>query len=300
MTIQELNTILKTKNWLFEISISGRALFHKHSLAEVETSHGSLEEYLKYIAKNNNVQALGINLLSPNGSSTKRQGFFLLQIEPVATPATNVATIVATPATDVATLVVESKSLNKMENIKAEIENARLLAELGFVKQRNSELEERQKKAEHKLDELYTENLKLNRQVNEENGRLNLEHQKRLIELEREHDKKVNDLDRDKKGGLSGILDEAKNMPPEMWQFLAGLLPNHPMGKMLAPGTPAPTENLGSAKHSNVDAQSCIDLINTLLVKHDAEGVGKVTLLIESYLKNNDALNAAYDSAFPS
>lgn len=299
MTIQELNTILKTKKWLFEISISGRPLFGKHSLSEVENLSGTLDEYLKRIAKNNNADTIGITLFAPNGSSNIRKDFFLLQMPPVVASTKIVAqstktveppTKVVEPSTknvDRPTQTVESKPLNKMDNIRAEIENVKLSTELSFLKQRNAELEERTKKAELKQDELYSENLKLNRHVNEESSKLHLEHEKKLIELER-----------DKKGGLSGIMDEAKNMPPEMWQFLAGLLPNHPMGKMLAPANTPTNENLGT-KHSNADAQSCIDLVNSLLVNHDAESVGKLTLLIESFVKNNDALNAAYASAFP-
>lgn len=302
MTIRELNDILKYKKWLFEISISGRPLFGKRSLTEVENLSGTLEEYLQRVAKNNNTDILGITLFAPNGTSTIRKNFFLLPIAPVVTPTKTVeaSTNIVAPSTP----VVEPKPINKMDNIKAEIENVRLAAELSFLKQRNSELEERQKKAEAKLDELYTENLKLNRQVNEENGRLNLEHQKRLVELEREHDKKVNELDKDKKGGLSGIVDEVSKMPPEAWQFLAGLLPNHPMAKMLGPGTTEQTPKtdgaLGSAKHQNPDAQSCIDLISKLLVVHDAGAVGKITLLVEYFTKNNDALDTAYNTAFPS
>lgn len=102
------------------------------------------------------------------------------------------------------------------------------------------------------------------------------------------------------KQGLSGVLNDVKTLPPEAWQFIAGLLPNHAMAK----GMPTKVNETNSAssgtlKHKDPDAQTCIEVMNSLLLKQSPEIVGMAALLMEHLVTKPSVLKAVYEKFFP-
>jgi len=299
MTIQELAQQIKAKNFLFEISISGKNPFGKNNVKNIEELHGSIEEYLNKIAKSNNVTQLGINLFSPNGSSFLRKGFFLVDIVPVDNKSTIVdsaSTIVdaSTKSVDSSTKSVDGvensnneKTKDSMSDIKTEIKNAQLETELRFLKKENESLVEKNKKLERKNNEFYDENLKLAREVSTQKEKLELEYKTKELGLQKERE-----------SGLGGLMDSVKEIPAEGWQLLAGFFPNHPMNKQLPDKKESHHESKGE-KHANADAQGMIDIVVSLMLKETPEKIGMVSMVMEGLLKNERNLIKVYSKLFP-
>jgi hypothetical protein len=285
MTIDKLIEVLKQRNWLFEIQIPGKSAFGKNKIESIEGLHGSLTEYLHKIAKNNNVEQLAIQLYAPNGSSFIRKDFFLLDIKPVveSTKSVDTSTNIVEPSTktvEPSTKSVEPTIPNKMD-VSTQIENAELKAELRYIKQRNEELEKRAKDAEHKCDNYYTENLQLSRDAATQKDKLDLEYQGKVLNLEK-----------DKKSGLSGIMDEVKNLPPEAWQLFGNII-----GKPITVAGSNPSPELNGAntvKHENADAQAGIDIMVGILTTLPAESVAMLVMIVEALSKNDQHLKNAF------
>lgn len=193
---------------------------------------------------------------------------------------------------EAAQLKIENRYLlEKVETLKTQI----FEREATLKKEHSQELErlkERNKILERRNDEYFSENLKLSCELATEKSRLELEYRQKELDL---HVKQ--------KQGLSGIMDGIKSFPPEAWQFLAGLLPNHPMSKSATQTTTSTTTTdtslNGIAKHSDPDSQVCIECMTTLLSKQNPEIVTMAAMLNEHLVTRPKVLKAVYDKFFP-
>ncbi len=191
----------------------------------------------------------------------------------------------------------ENRFLNPHKNhnqmaTKTDIELAQLKAETKYLQEKVTELQNRNKFLERKNDEYHAENLSLLRENATEKDKRNLEFKQKELELLAKQ-----------KQGLSGAFEDIKTLPPEAWQFVAGLLPNHPMSKGLLPANSTPVQNntplSGGSKHPDTDAQACMEVIDTLLIKQTPEIVGMSAMLIEHLITHPTILRTVYEKFFP-
>lgn len=301
MNLSELIHTIKSKNFLFEIIAEGLPSFGKHTVTHIEMIHGNLENYFNQIAKVNRLTTLSVQLYAKNGSSFLRKGFFVVDIPAVVDSTTNQQQINKSvdginEHQQQINKVVEEKPYtpteknNTMNITKDTVDLVQVKTENKYLAERCEELKQRNKELERKNDEYYTENLKLIREKAVEKDKLELEYRKKELELAA-----------DKKSGLNGIVDEVKNLPPEAWNFIGGFFPNHPAAKGLlqSGGQNSSESQLNGTKHSDPDAQSCIEVITDLLLKEKSEVVGMLALINEHLIKTPAHLKAVYDKFFP-
>ena len=269
MTLNELVSTITAKDYLFEIAMEGKQ-FKRKSVSEVLTEYDTLTDYFKKIAEIHNTNKLGVLLFAKNGTSFIRKGFFLVEISTVEN-AVETSTIPLIPPFN----------HNPMDT------NSQILQiKLDMLAERAEELKQRNKDLERKNDELFTENTRLIR----ENGIT-----KDKYELE--FKSKEFDLKKEQSGGLNGVMETVKTLPAEAWQFLAGLIPNHPMGKQAA----SQQEAIGEIEqHTNSDAQVYIDSLVSILQNQPLEVVAMVSMVAESLINKPNSLKAIYLKFFPS
>lgn len=279
MTLAEAIKKIKEKNFLFEISIEGKKPFGKQTVEKAEMFSGSIEEYLKKVAQLNNCKQLVITLWAPNGSSFLRKDFFLVDMP---------AVVESTKSVDISTKSVDTsttpKNIESMNVTKSDIENASLKTELIYLKQKADDLEKRNKDLERKNEEYWNQNNKLQ----QENSII-----KDKTELECE--RKLHSAAQSQKNGLSGIMSEIKETP-EILEFIAGFIPNHPMGKMLpaAENNQVTDNHVSFEKHPEQDGSTCIGMMIPLLNKQPGEKVGMIALIVENLCMNENNLKSIY------
>jgi hypothetical protein len=280
MLLDEAIKQIRDKKLCFEISIEGKKPFGVQTIERAEAVAGSLEKYFTNALSANNVKSLLVNTYKPNGSSYKRDGFFLVETPAVVSSAT--------------TLIETKNKDNAMNSIKAEIENATLHTEVKYLKQANETFADRNKELTRKNDELYNENSKLIR----ENA-----HQKQSLELEFRG--KEMDLEKGKSSGLSGVIKEAvetlKDIDGDTAKLIAGFFPKHPMNNVLNGGTGNQiAEGKGLYdKHTDPDAQVCVEMVIPLMAKQTPEKLGMLALVVENLCNNEKNLNAVYEKIKP-
>lgn len=290
MSLYDLIKIILSKHYLFEVIVPGKASFPKQNADQVYQLYGSIENYFKKIADSNEEQQLTVNLYAKNGSSYLRKDTVIINV-----PSNVEKSIPGIEKSTTANLGNIDKSDNTKTYqpthtmiTKADIEVVQLRTENKFLNEKVDELKNRNKELERKNDEYYNENLRLTREHATEKDKRDLEYKQKELELNSKQ-----------KQGLSGILDDVKTMPAEAWQFIAGFMPNHPMAKGLTPSTYEQPQLNGETKHTDPDAQACIEVINTLLLKQTPEIVGMGAMLIEHFANNPNILKAVYEKFFP-
>ena len=288
MQLSDAINKIKSRDFIFEISIPGKITLGKQTIAQAEAIDGTLENYFTRIAKANNAENIGIQLFSKNGTSHLRKDFFLVPIN------TNVdtSTLVSTEQKpSLNGLEPEIKKADMSTITKADLENATIKLELQYLKKDNQRLEERNKELEKKNTELHGEHLKVVRESALSKDQHDLEFQKKLLELEQ-----------GKKSGLNGLMGDIKEMPPEAWQMIAGLIaPNSPLakGQLLGASKDAVTEETATIKHPDESAQECIDTINSLLIEQQPEAVGAISMMVEKFCQEPKVLGFIYSKMFP-
>lgn len=280
MTLDNLIHLIKSTNYLFEVIPEGGTSYGKQNRTQVDEIHGSIENYLKKIANAKGLKTLTVSLYAKNGSSLKRKDVVNIEIPEINTNSNESNN---GSNNGKASQIKYTKDMNH-----SEIEAVQLKTENKYLSEKVDELKARNKELERKNDEYYNENLRLTREHATEKDKRDLEYKQKEL-----------DLLAKQKQGLSGIMEEVKTMPPEAWQFIAGLLPNHPMSKGLLP--PANNDNAlnGTVKHNDPDAQACIEVMDSLLLKQSSEIVGMVAMLTEHLVTHPTVLKAVYDKFFP-
>lgn len=290
MSLYDLIKTILSKHYLFEVIVPGKTSFPKQSADQVDQLYGSIENYFTKIADSNNVQQLTVNLYAKNGSSYLRKETVIANV-----PASVEKSTTGFEKSTTVNLEGTEKKLNTPTYqpthtmiTKADIEVVQLRTENKFLNEKVDELKNRNKELERKNDEYYNENLRLTREHATEKDKRDLEYRQKELELNSKQ-----------KAGLSGILDDVKTMPAEAWQFIAGFMPNHPMAKGLTPAVNEQPQLNGATKHADADAQACIEVINTMLLKQTPEIVGMAAMLTEHFTNNPNILKAVYEKFFP-
>lgn len=304
MQITELKNKILNKGFFFRF-VSPNPLKKKDfgwkNLEQVDKEHGGFESYLKKIAESQKLRELNIELRAKNGSGWLNKGIFLVQIEPVE----NIGSIegeqkngpitptISTPKID--TVIDDTQKTNSttpMEDLKTHIENASMKTELMFLKQENDRLKESNKKLDQKNEQLFNEVSQLTREVSTAGAKFDLDFRKKELELMA-----------GQKAGLSGIVDEIKQMDPATIALFGSFLqPNNKnFQSFLNKGSSDNSEaSLNGPKHDNAEVQDFIEnSIYPMLTGAKAAEVGMIGGLIEYFIKYPDHLVAAYKKFLP-
>lgn len=291
MSLYDLIKTIRGKNYLFEVIVPGKESFPRQNADQVDMLHGRTEDYFIRIARANNVETLTVNLYAKNGSTYLRKETVVIDIPAVvekSTTAIERSTTAHLNGMDKTNNTPAYQNLHPMIT-KADIEVVQFKTENKFLNEKVDELKNRNKELERKNDEYYNENLRLTREHATEKDKRDLEFKQKEM-----------DLISKQKQGISGLMDDVKTLPPEAWQFIAGLMPNHPMAKGLTQGSTTDQQQLnGAIKHTDSDAQACIEVIDSLLLKQSPEIAGMVAMLIEHFTAQPAILKAVYDKFFP-
>lgn len=317
MKVSELKNKILTKAWLFRF-ISPNPLkkndFGWKTLDQVEKEYGGFESYLKKIAESQNLKQLNIQAKSKNGSGFLNRGIFLVEIEPIdnvekVEEQKKVESIGSINQNTVTQKVVDFDTAKSyevkneipitntvktpMEDLKTHIENASMKTELMFLKQDNERLKESNKKLDQKNEELFNEVSKLTRELATDKEKNNLEFQRKELELLSKQ-----------KGGLSGIVEEVKNLDPKTIALFGSFLqPNNKnFQKFLEDGSGGEggDASLNGPKHENSDTQDFIQhSIIPMLAEAPSGVVGMIGGLIEYFIKYPDHLVATYKKWLP-
>jgi len=313
MTVSELKNTLLRKGWMFRF-ISPNPLkkndFGWKTISQVEAEHGGFEAYLKKISDSQGLKELNIDTRTKNGSSYINKGVFLVQAEPVEKvdfsiknvekSTTNVEK--STTNVDAENKNIENKevrnsitstnnTMNSQEDLKTHIENASMKTELRFLQAENDRLKESNKKLDQKNEELFNEVSKLTRELATDKTKNDLEFQKRELELLSKQ-----------KGGLSGIVDEVKNMDPKtLGMIISVFQPNNQAVKALMSSEEGSGgESLNGPKHKDEETQDFIqNSIIPMLAEANSGAVGMIGGLIEYFLKYPEHLVATYKKWLP-
>lgn len=305
MKLADLVNLIQSRNYQFEIGVEGKT-FKRKSATDVFNESGlSLLEYFKKIARLNKVNTLGIFLFAKNGTSFLRKGFFLVETLPVDDINKSVEEI--NESVDHINKTVEpinksvepiNKSVDELGSTHCPIHGVQnqpqmdayseiLKVRLDHADQRSAELERRNKELERKNDELYNENLRMTRENLTQKDKLELEFQKKEF-----------DLVTQQKSGLNGLMETAQNLPPEAWSIIAGLInPNHSMAK---PGQETPALEGAIKKHSDPDAQMCIEMVDNILLNQQPENVGMIFTIVQTLINSPELLRKTYFQFNPS
>jgi len=310
MTIGELKNKIIAGGWHFRFlspNPFNKSDFDWKTLAEVDKNYGGFESYLKKIAESQKLKQLNINTKAKNGTSFLNKGIFLVDIEPVE----NVGNVEKTEKTVTTNSinstnpisVTEVEEIKKpkenpitthippMEDLKTHIENASMKTELRFLQAENERLKETNKKLDHKNEELFNEVSKLTRELATDKTKNDLEFQKKELELLQKQ-----------KGGLSGIVDEVKNMDPKtLGMIISVFQPNNQAVKaLMSSDENSGGSSLNGPKHENSEVQDYIEhSIYPMLTNAPAGSVGMIGGLIEYFIKYPDHLVATYKKWLP-
>lgn len=315
MTLAELIEILEEKDYWLKPLIPNSIRYTKKTIAEVNEIYGSVEKYLNKIAKANNIQTLKVALYCKNGSSPKVKYRYMIELpyNNNASTSINEKQQIETESNkkqQVETNINKKQYESTKENThqhqsiqisehkqkmyekmisKSDIEVVHYKTENKYLAEKVEELKNRNKELERKNDVYYNENLRLTREHATEKDKCELAYKHKEL-----------DLVSKQKQGLSGVLEDVKTLPPEAWQFIAGLLPNHPMAKGMLPVVETNQTVLnGTAKHNDSDAQTCMEVMDALLLKQSPEIVGMAAMLCEHLVTHPTILKAVYDKFFP-
>ncbi len=319
MTLRELVADIQKNAYLFEVLLENKE-FKRKSAEEVLSEYPSLEDYFIKVAHDNHVKHLNVLYWQKNGNAFIRKAYKSVAIgaidsaiesaiddsmgaieneeNPIENAIENSTAAIERPiekksmATNGTgsmakypnkqTFQEKNQTLSKPMDAKAEILEVRL----DFAKKTIQDLEKRNRDLERKNDNLYLENNKLLRDNFTQKDKLELDYKQKKLELESE-----------RKAGLSGIVEEVKSLPPEAWQFMAGMFPNHAMNKALNGGKQAEGEN--ESKHSDADAQLCIDTMNETLLNQSPEVVGMISMLSQAFINKPASLKQVYLKFYP-
>ncbi|MBS1635232.1 MAG: hypothetical protein JST26_04860 [Bacteroidetes bacterium] len=298
MSLAELIHLIRAKNYLFEVVIPGSSQYGKQSIQRAEELYGNLENYFQKVAQARNLKELTVALFAKNGTSTIRRDIVMATIPAVVESTTlplksTTAPVAQSSTTDNQVYKPFTPTHEKQVPMitKADIEVVQLKTENKYLAEKVDELKHRNKELERKNDEYYNENLRLTREHATEKDKRDLEFKQKEL-----------DLVSKQKQGLSGIMEDVKTMPAEAWQFIAGLLPNHPMAKGLNQAQTQSNDGNalnGASKHSDPDAQICLDMIHSILLKQTPEVVGMLTMLTEHLALHPDVLKVVFEKFFP-
>lgn len=306
MTIAELKNKILAKGWHFKFVSPNpfkKKDFDWKNLEQVDKEHGGFEAYLKKIAESQRLKELNIDTRAKNGSGFMNKGIFCVQIEnienigniePVKTPDPIISTNSTPKIEPIENKEVKTNtiSMNPTEDLKTHIENASMKTELRFLQQENERLKESNKKLDQKNESLFTEVSKLTRELATDKTKNDLEFQKKELELMSQN-----------KAGLSGIVEEVKNMDPKtLGMIISVFQPNNKaVQAMMNSGENSDTGgSLNGPRHDDVETQSYIEnSIYPLLTSADTPTVGMIGSLIEYFIKFPDHLVMSYNKFFP-
>lgn len=308
MTVIELKNKILSKGWLFRF-ISPNPLkkndFGWKTMEQVNKEHGGFEEYVKKISETQGLKQLNFDTKAKNGSGFLNKGIFLVDIEPVEkienienNESINSINSTATKepienkeVKKVTTPTPINTTMNSQEDLKTHIENASMKTELRFLQAENDRLKESNKKLDQKNEELFNEVSKLTRELATDKTKNDLEFQKKELELLSKQ-----------KGGLSGIVDEVKNMDPKtLGMIISVFQPNNQAVKALMSSEEGNGgESLNGPKHKDEETQDFIqNSIIPMLAEADSGAVGMIGGLIEYFLKYPEHLVATYKKWLP-
>lgn len=284
--VKEINS---RPNYVFDVHAGDKALVKKANAKDTIVLHGSLEEYFTRLHKHSSGNGLQIQLYTPNGSSFIKRKLFWLQTLPVVEQSTksveaSTKTVEVQQPIQQPLLGIENKKPAMSEfATKTDIENAKLATEVKFLSEQVTDLKDRNKKLERENDQLHSDYRTLRAEHETTSKKHELEYKQKAIELESKA-----------KQGLSGIVDEVKNLPPEAWNFLNGVFGK---GEKIEKTEQKALE--GPAKHADADAQACIDGIVNVLLAANVEQCGKIALIVEGLIRNTKHLDVLFSTMFP-
>ncbi len=287
--------MIRAKGLTFQVVIPGTSFSHGKTTVETALSDSeSLEAYLSRIAKINSAPHLLVKLFSPNGTSFKPRGEFLIFLpknEPVATSATNVATSatnVATSATNVALSGLEPPYKTMDMDIKDQINYRVLQSEHEMLKGVYQEAKTKVQALEKKIEDLHDENKQLIRSSA-------IKDDKHAVDLERA---KL-EMDREAKGGLSGLVGELTK-DPDLLKMIAGFIkPDHPM---FTENKQPALDGAGSIDVKYSDDKELNEVLKQLplsLSQQEPATVTAIFLLVQEFILKPDTLRAAIASYIP-
>ncbi len=308
MTIKEIATLITAKGYVFQISIPNTQFFHgKTTIKNALVDSESLETYFEKIAKLNKASSLLVKTFTPNGSSYKSHGdylIFLPQTDPVATSATMFVADVATNALNhVATTKQPLKELpetspepqnkpktNPMDT-KDYIDFKVLQTEHKNLEQRYEDTKGKVIKLEKKVEDLHDENKQLLRENATKEDKHSLALERAKLEMEREG-----------KEGLSGILGELQENPMIIEAVVGFLNPKHPMfdknkEQKTLDGTDL--ENREIKYTDDTQANLVLNDIPRKLSQTNGDTISKIYLLFQEFLAKPDILHTVANTYFP-
>lgn len=315
MTASELKNKIFAKGWFFRFKSENplkKNAFGWKNLELVDKEYGGFEPYLKKISESQGLKSINIEARSKNGTGWTNRGIWCVEtetignigkIEPVKTN-TSINPINSTNSTkntetNISNEDTKSTTMEK-HDLTTHIENASMKTELRFLQADNDRLKESNKKLDQKNEELFNEVSKLTRELATDKTKNDLEFQKKTLELEK-----------GQKSGLSGIVDEIKNMDPETIALFGSFIqPNNKnFQKFLEKGKSNDNNDnsgegfLNGTPHENKEVQEFIEQsIYPMLTSASPAVVGMLGGLIEYFTKNetgNQHLAATYKKWLP-
>lgn len=321
-TLKEIEDIIYKKKLFFKVLTNDPKNPKKfgdfRTLDEVQAGYGSFEAFVNKLTSANGMKEIRFETKLKNGSSKRPFGFFLAKIEPVEKVATHVekvdneptnATNTATKSTSVTeyttnqpvtehTRNVEKIDLTvkpKMEDFKAHIENAKMGERIIQLEKDNANLNEKNKKLDHKNEELFTEVMKLNRELSTGGSKTDIEIQKKEVE----HERALLNLEKDSKGSLAGILDEIKGNPELLGTIISVFQPNNPIVKAQADKIRGEGSSngpdLSGNTHEDPETQKFIKDVYDLLVSQPREEVGKIGAIVGLLTEHHEKIQPVLD-----
>jgi len=293
MRLEDIIKLIIDKGYLFQISIPNRSFSHgRITIAQALIDSASLQDYFNKIIRNNSAENLLVKVFTPNGSSVKNRGEYLISLaytQPVAT-VQKTETPVATNTTPTLQGAIESQqqkssSKNSMD-VNDQIEYKVLQVKHEMLLNQKNELDQKVKDLTKKVDTLQDEKLELvkSQAVSKEKHELEVERARFAAEKE-------------SKDGLSGIVDFAENNP-ETIKMLVGLFkPDHPMFKNeeMNGASNTPALESGPVKyHSDPEINVVLqDLPNTIKTL-SGEQIAKIYMVFLKFKENPESIETVH------
>jgi hypothetical protein len=280
MNVSDLKNSIEQNNYYLKIS---NKISLPITLQSVNATHGSLDNYLNQNKATSTDNYVSVQLYkNPNN-----KGFNLVDTVMV-TLFTNSKPLVTSISS--APIQTQVKQSTMSEITPAQLENYGFKIEIKHLTENNTDLKERNKKLERDNTTLYDEVTAIRREL--------LVH-KDAVDLEYKHKELA--ISNEKKAGLAGlvgdIMTQAKDLPPEGWNLINGIMQKFNMAVPMNGATS--TTALEGIKHTNADAQACIEIISEKLVTEHVGIVGFVTEIVDRIVSNKTDLKNVYDLLFP-
>jgi len=297
VSLSNLIQILTEKKYIFQVTIPGSPIcFGKKTIEEALLDAPSLQEFFTRIAQRNKAHQLIVKCFTKNGSSYKSKESHILLFDqsftvvaPATTSVASATTFVANntqTATNVATTATNhSGDLRGMyDEVKTynAVSTDAIRIEMTYLKRDLEETKRREKKLEQEVEELRITNRKLLTETE-------ISKQRHEIDLK----EKMLEKDAEKSQGLNGVVESLANIPPEAYQFIAGLFPNHAMNRQLQQGG---AQGMEGVNDSN---RFMLTNIQNTLSHQPEEVVGMVQGLIEKFVQSPANLAKVYEKFFP-